>query len=329
MKRKSLLILNLVWAAVAIGAYLFGSYRQLEPTKPRPEETGVNRLLPKNSRTDSGPQPRTASQDSLTGQSSDPDSAQDFKPLEDEVVLLLETDVGAAIARIASINDDRFRAKMHGLVVQHYLQNDLDEALAYLVSTSEAGSGYRNGFYEAIDELAAQRGVEALKTWVEGIDTSSRPDSGEKLRKGGNQKFQEVVAQQAIRQIAKEDPDQARAWLVERADREWFRAYDLECVAKNIDFNPSNQLDWIIALPDMPKRRQEALGQMFSQYVSLNLPGAGEWLAGQELSEVHDEAIRTYAYTAAEWDQEAAQKWAEQISNEKVRTETLTWLKNQ
>lgn len=324
MSGKQLLSLNLAWALVAVGAYLAGSARESEPVNAaggggaggRPKEVGDQRPPSSLVRASS-------SQNSISGRTILPNQAAAEREYSEELKLLLVEDVDAAKARVASIESDEIRKKMHGLIVKHYAATDLDAGLAYLEDVSEAGYGYRIGIYEVIDEMVARRGVDALKDWVEQIDTTERTDLDEKIKNGGNEKFQKVAAQRAVRLLAKEDPELARDWIIENADRDWFGAYDLECVAKNIDFDPRNQLDWVAGLPGMPMNRRDAIGKMFTQYASVNLAGAGEWLAGQELSQIHDEAIRVYAFEAARWDPEAARDWAAQISDGETRTEAL------
>lgn len=317
MNRKFFVALNVTWATVAVAAYLAGPAREREPAnpgEPMSSAEGEGRGV-RTSALERGQKPSSFIQAPVKRDTS-PSPREDPMLLAEEVKALLAEDVDAAKALVAAIESDWSRQQMERLIVLHYASTDLDATLTYIQDVCESKSGYRAGVNDVVQEILSQRGVEALEAWIEGIDVTGVGD-------GENRKLQSVAAQRAVRQMAKEDPDRARTWIIEAADRNWFDAYDLERVAMNVDFDPSNQLDWVASLPDMPERQRCAIGNMFSNYGSVNLAGAGEWLAGQELSQIHDEAIRVYAFRAAEWDPEAARDWAAQISDEQTRTETL------
>ena len=339
MKEKPLLALNLLWAALAIGAFFAGSIFTKsrmsradaagaggEVERPgRPTAIGQGTPVEPNPGGGKAPEIRMQDRSKPAG-----GSALREKYTKRVVVLsstdfanLVKTDLDEAKRVFAIVEagpagpNGVTRQTYGGMIVSELLTRDLDLAISF----SDRQSIWWNS---SVDELATevdkQRGVGGLLAWIDNIGYRSDEDGME---------YKKVAARAAIGIVAKEDPERASEWVIANAGQPHVGGYTLQQIAGNVDNDPANQLEWLAELPITGKDQTEAIGGVFAGFIRSDLDAAGQWLAAQELQPMHDIAIREFASAAANFDPEGAQAWAERISDDPLRQLVLKSLASQ
>lgn len=329
MKEKPLLALNLLWAALAIGAFFAGSMvTKHRMSRSGVDGTGVEMTSPGRPKiigpgSPVGPTPRGGKAPGIRMQGNMKPaggSAPREKNTQRVVVLsstdfakLVKTDLDEAKRVFAIV--EAGPADPHGITRQTYgamivsglLTRDLDLALSF----SDRQSIWWNF---SVDELATevvkQRGVGGLLAWIDNIKYRDDEDG---------LAYKKLTARAAIGIVAKEDPQRASEWVIANAGQPHVGGDTLQHIAGAIDNDPANQLEWLAELPITGKNQTEAIGGVFAGLIRSDLDAAGQWLAAQELQPMHDVAIREFANAAANFDPEAALAWTERISDDPLR----------
>jgi hypothetical protein len=318
MKEKPLLALNLLWAALAIGAFFAGSM----VTKHRMSRSAESDTRAKDTRPGglmaSGQGESTIQKPGERARPAD-DSALGKKFTQRVVILssrdfgtLAKTDLDEAKRVWSLVEDQETRRKYASLIASALINRDLDAALAFAAEES---------CLLACGELAyavyKRRGTEALLAWIDTIEY--RDEDSAQLR------YKQLASRKAVEFLASENPERAREWVIANAGQPHLDGYTLQSIAGAVDKykNPINQFNWLVELPITGKVHTEAMAAVFSECLRSDLDAAGQWLAAQELQPIHDWAIAKFAYAAATIDLEGAQVWAEQISDESLRMKTL------
>jgi hypothetical protein len=123
--------------------------------------------------------------------------------------------------------------------------------------------------------------------------------------------------------LAGSDPDRTLAWIAENAREPYLTSDSLERAARRAGGPINEELDWLAELPSEIEGQRHAIGERFEDFIKEDFEAAGKWLAAQPLGPAFDEAIQDYAMSAARDNLEAARAWADQISDPKVREETI------
>ncbi|MED5586083.1 MAG: hypothetical protein VYB61_06985 [Verrucomicrobiota bacterium] len=215
---------------------------------------------------------------------------------------------------VAGVKDERSREWMHYSVMREMLQSDLDGAIAY---SEQNKKGRARGVQ--IDQLASvifeERGLSGMTEWINSIDHTS--EQNDMLS------YKSYAAGVALDRIAGTDPDAALKFIAENASQPFITADGLERAARRAAGPINEELDWLTQLPEGLSGQRHAIGERFEDYIREDFAAAGQWLASRPLGPTYDEAIQDYAVSAARDDREAALAWAERITDEKIKADTL------
>lgn len=215
---------------------------------------------------------------------------------------------------VAGVEDERSREWMHYSVMREMLQNDLDGAISY---SEQNKKGRARGVQ--IDQLASvifeERGLSGMTDWINSIDHTS--EQNDMLS------YKSYAAGVALDRMAGSDPEAALNFITENASQPFITADGLERAARRAAGPINEELDWLTQLPSELSGQRHAIGERFEDYIREDFAAAGQWLASRPLGPTYDEAIQDYAISAARDDREAALAWAERITDEKIKADTL------
>ncbi len=223
-------------------------------------------------------------------------------------------DPAAAMAFVEVYEDDGARPWLHYGVMREVARTDLDGAIAYAEQNEKSNARGRQ--LEFLGErIFAERGVDGMVAWLEGIDHTAEGYSD-------LLSYKTYATGMVLDRLAAEDVEAARAWIEERAGEPYVSAGALERAARRAGDSVEGSIEWLASLPDEVGGRRHAIGERFEDYLREDFAAAGQWLAGQELGPLYDEAVQDYALSAARDDREAAIAWAERITDAGLRAET-------
>ena len=215
---------------------------------------------------------------------------------------------------VAEVKDERSREWMHYAVMREMLQGDLDGAIAY---SEQNKKGRARGVQ--MDQLASvifeERGLSGMTDWINSIDHTR--EENDMLS------YKSYAAGVALDRIAGADPDAALNFITENASQPFITADGLERAARRAAGPINEELDWLTQLPSELSGQRHAIGERFEDYIREDFAAAGQWLASRPLGPTYDEAIQDYAISAARDDRDAALAWAERITDEKIKADTL------
>jgi hypothetical protein len=124
------------------------------------------------------------------------------------------------------------------------------------------------------------------------------------------------------------DPEAALQFITDNVAQPFITSSALEGAARRAAGPINEELDWLTQLPAELSGQRHAIGERFEDYIREDFDAAGQWLASRSLGPSYDEAIQDYAVSAARRDREAALAWAERITDDKIRENTMRRLTN-
>jgi hypothetical protein len=166
--------------------------------------------------------------------------------------------------------------------------------------------------------LLNERGVGGVQEWLNDIDFGEKTDG---------------YKRQALEHLAYSRTGEGMAALLASRGNQSF--LDAELLGKiansaasgdNYEERAPGRLDWLANLPPEVGPQRQAIGEQFEQYFKQDFKAAGEWLVGQELGPAHDEAIAVFVRNGTLDDLSASMRWAEQISDPRLRNEMIRFV---
>jgi len=160
---------------------------------------------------------------------------------------------------------------------------------------------------KVVDELFRD-GEEAAMRWVESIG-------------GGDERFRAGAAGRVAAEIARNDPQGASEWVMGLGIAEKDRA--VASVAYEWGRkSPEEAADWVSGIEDLDLRSR-GMETVVETWTQRDADAAGTWLGQMPASPALDRPVRSYALMVRERDPEAAIAWANTITDEKLRGETV------
>lgn len=215
----------------------------------------------------------------------------------------------AAANYVSGVEDERQQRMLAFGVVRGMMVNGVDEAMSYVSSLPKTEDGGRTqSFYmSTIASEMLEEGLDSAKSWVNTINDSD-------LKSGALSR----VAESAVR----EDLAGAVEWVTQYAGEEAGRRAINRVANEWAEEDPQAVLTWADTLPEEAKA--EAYGEAFEEWTREDATAAGDFLTKMEASPARDSAVGEYATNLARQAPDKAISWAETISNQESRTETLT-----
>ena len=176
--------------------------------------------------------------------------------------------------------------------------------------TEELGYGRARGeaLAKVVDELFRQ-GEDAAKQWVESIG-----DEDERFRAG--------AAGRVAAEIAQEDPRAAGEWVMGLGIAEKDRA--IASVAYEWGRkSPEEAADWVSGIEDLDLRSR-GMETVVETWTRQDAEAAGTWLGQMLPAPELDRPVRSYAMMVQERDPGAAIAWANTITDDQLRGETVS-----
>lgn len=223
-------------------------------------------------------------------------------------------DPDSAIAWLETVPDGGDKQELHHNIVRALAENaDLDRAADFAQANQRSRA---RG--ESIDLLAREflerDGPEGLEKWIESIPA-----------RGGDapESFQRYAFARATEEIARKDPDQVEAWIVDHQEAGYVdgRAYFSAAAAIAGD-DPRAGVDWLMELPQKGERN-EAVAWSVGRWAREDVAGASAWLSSQPLDASLDAAVGSLAREIVREDPGAAMVWGNAITSEDQRNEAL------
>ena len=158
-----------------------------------------------------------------------------------------------------------------------------------------------------VDELFRQ-GDEVAMQWIE-----SMGDEDERFLSG--------AASRVASEIARKDPAAAGDWVV------GLNVPDKERAVGSVAYewgrkSPEEAAAWAAGLEE-PELRSRGMSSVVETWARRDVNAVGTWLGNQPASPELDAPVRSYAFMVRERDPGAAIAWANTITDEKVRGETV------
>ena len=218
---------------------------------------------------------------------------------------------------VAGVEDEGAREWMHFSVMREMLQSDLDGAITY---SEQNKSGRARGLqtHQLASVIFEERGFSGMKEWINGIDHTSEDMLSYKGYATG------IV----LDRMVGADPEAALQFITDNVAQPFITSSALEGAARRAAGPINEELDWLTQLPAELSGQRHAIGERFEDYIREDFDAAGQWLASRSLGPSYDEAIQDYAVSAARRDREAALAWAERITDDKIRENTMRRLTN-
>ena len=144
--------------------------------------------------------------------------------------------------------------------------------------------------------------------------------------------FKNYAVRTVVRDLVKNDPKAAEAWLASEAGKKYFDDDALEQAAYALSSGDrAVGAEWLSEI-DAGKKTTEALSDYVSRWASRNPNEAGTWLGEQDLSEGMDPVVGAFAERVVRQDPESALAWAGVIQDEKHRRKAMAnlfgdWMK--
>ncbi len=231
---------------------------------------------------------------------------------EKEFSDLVKKDFDKAERVLAMVEDPWTRNVFGSCIIKDLIARDLDAAISFAAQGS-----FRSSSKELATAVHKQRGMDALLTWIDAIEP------GDKDKGDAQSIYKAKASQAALEIVARENPDRASQWVVTHAGTPHVDGYTLYRIAGAMNSDPVLQIKWLDELPIAQGMRGGAIAVVLADYARSDLYAAGQWLAEQELTPMHDRAIYEFAFQAKASEPEAATLWAEQITDEALRKQIL------
>lgn len=196
-----------------------------------------------------------------------------------------------------SLQDGLFRNLVTGWV--HSGQEGLDAYLAGLTPLAQ-----NKGTAIVAGALGRRDGTEAIVRWADAILRDETYETH----------FKRTVFRRGARTVARWQPEQAAAWILEHAGRD-YAGDGLRIVAEQWgERDGEAALQW---LRDQPtgKPRDEAVRDAFVEWWKVDPAGAGAWLASASLTAFHDPAVNAYARKLSDPAPREAIGWCERVQD--------------
>lgn len=191
-------------------------------------------------------------------------------------------------------------------VIRGVAKNDVQHA-AKLAQEIGFGRARGEALGTVVEELFKQ-GDEVAMGWIESMG-------------GEDERFRAGAAGRVASEIASKDPQAAGDWVIglEMEDKE--RA--IESVAYTWGRKaPEEAAAWAAGLED-PELRSQGMASVVETWARRDVNAVGTWLGNMPASPELDGPVKSYAFMVRERDPGAAITWANTITDEKVRGETV------
>ncbi len=285
-------------------------------------------------KSDDGAKTAATSNKSLAEILKNPNAAQRTKELEEFVMHLAPSDIGAALKQIRKMPDGNSKTLASGLMVSHWIETDPEGALKFAAEnhdfdyiTSDVFQQFAAGDVQAAlaraqamaDPNARYQALRGVLSYMADSDPLAALQLASTLGSFANN---EPLSQMIYRQWAQIDPQAAAAAAAQASTDGGWRSPVNQVLRNWASQDPLAALAWINSQVD-PSMQARDIGQIIRQWSHDDESAAVNYVNNLGPGAMRDAAAASLAYSLGGSDPSSAISWAQSIGDPTMRDSAI------